>query len=46
MSAWLIGLVTVIYLAIAVSFLLKGNPGMCLCFVGYCVANVGIIWAT
>jgi hypothetical protein len=37
--------VTAIYAATAVSFLLDKNPGMALCFLGYCIANLGIVWA-
>jgi hypothetical protein len=46
MSGWLIGIVTVIYVGVAVSFVLEGKPGMALTFLGYSVANVGIIWAS
>ena len=44
MSANLIGLVTLIYLGVAVSLLLKdGRIGMAICFVGYSLANIGLI---
>jgi hypothetical protein len=46
MSGWLIGIVTLIYVGVAVSFVLEGKPGMALTFLGYSVANVGIIWAS
>lgn len=45
MSAALIGLVTVIYLGVAVSEFANGRHGMGLCFIGYTVANVGLIMA-
>ena len=45
MSAPLLGLVTVIYLAVSADLMAKGNPGMSLCFLGYAVANVGLLWA-
>jgi hypothetical protein len=37
--------VTFIYLTTSVSFLLDKNPGMALCFLGYCIANLGIVWS-
>jgi len=46
MSAWLIGIVTVIYLGVAISFALEGKPGMAVAFLGYAFANVGLIWAS
>jgi hypothetical protein len=45
MSGWLIGVVTVIYLGVAISFIFEGKPGMALTFLGYSVANIGLIWA-
>lgn len=45
MSTGLIGVVTLIYLATCVSLWLEGQKGMSLCFLGYSVANVGMIWA-
>lgn len=45
MSGWLIGLVGLIYLGVAVSEYRGGNTGMALTFVGYSVANVGLIMA-
>lgn len=44
MSAWLIGVVTVIYCAVAVSFYLEGRPQMAIAFAGYALANIGFIW--
>lgn len=46
MSGWLIGLVTVIYMLVAIDFGMRGNWGMCVCFLGYCAANVGLIIAS
>jgi len=43
MSSLLIAVVTVIYAGTAVSLWLENNKGMALCFLGYCVANVGLI---
>jgi len=45
MSVGLIGLVTFIYLGVAVSELTSKNYGMALCFLGYSLANVGLMWA-
>jgi len=39
-------LVTVIYVAVAVSYIFEGKPGMALTFLGYSVANVGLILAS
>ena len=45
MSVWLIGLVTFIYLGVAVSEFLNTKYGMALCFLGFSLANVGLILA-
>jgi len=45
MSGPLLALVGFIYLGVALDLFLKGNPGMCLAFVSYAVANVGFIIA-
>lgn len=45
MSGWLIGIVTLIYIGVAVSFFMENKPGMALTFLGYSIANVGLIWA-
>lgn len=45
MSAPLIGVVTLIYLAVCIDLWIKGNPGMSLCFLGYTIANVGLMWS-
>ena len=46
MSGPLIAVVTLVYLGVAISFVVEGKPGMGLCFLGYAVANVGIIMET
>lgn len=43
MSAPLIAVVTILYLGVAISLYLEGRTGMSLCFLGYCLANIGII---
>lgn len=45
MSGWLIGLVTLIYVGVSISFWREGNSGMALTFAGYSVANIGLILA-
>lgn len=45
MTSNMIAFVTVIYGATSINFLLDKNPGMALCFAGYCIANIGIIWS-
>ena len=45
MSVNMIWAVTFIYLCTAVSLWLEGSKGMSLCFAGYALANVGLIWA-
>ena len=44
-STSMIGVVTFIYLVTAVTLWLEGQRGMSLCFAGYALANVGLIWA-
>ena len=43
MSALLIGVVTVIYVGVAVSEWHAGHSGMALAFAGYALANIGLI---
>lgn len=45
MSAPLIGVVTLIYLAVSVDQSIKGNYGMGLCFLSYGFANIGLLMA-
>ena len=42
MSSWLIIVVGVIYTCIAVEQGLKGNLPMCICYICYAGANVGL----
>lgn len=44
MSAWLIGVVTLIYLGVAVGYYMDSRSGMAFTFVGYALANLGLIW--
>lgn len=45
MSIPLIGLVTAIYMIVAVSLWMDGNIGMSVCFAGYSLANAGLIFS-
>ena len=45
MSAPLIGVVTLIYFVVCIDLWIRGNPGMSLCFLGYTIANIGILMA-
>ena len=46
MTSTLIGVVTVIYALVALSYLIKdNNPGMAIVFAGYAIANLGFIYA-
>lgn len=44
MSATLIGITTVIYMGVAISFFVDGRVGMGGTFVGYAIANIGLIY--
>jgi hypothetical protein len=46
MSAPLIAFVGLVYLGVAVSEWHGGRPGMALVFVGYALANVGLVLQT
>ena len=46
MSVYLIAIVTLIYLGVAVSEFLAYRPGMAWVFLGYAVANCGLIYQT
>lgn len=43
MSAWLIGIVTLIYVAVAINFMAESRVGMGFAFLGYAIANLGLI---
>lgn len=45
-SAFLIAIVTIIYLGVAVTEFIAGRHGMSICFVGYALANLGLIYNT
>jgi len=43
MSFPLLSVVTLIYMGISISLWIEGNKGMSLCFLGYTVANIGLL---
>ena len=43
MSAWLVLLVTVAYVGTAVALYAEGRSGLGITFMGYALANVGIV---
>ena len=45
MAAWLIAGVGVVYLIVAVDLLIRGNWGLGIAFLGYCLGNVGLYLA-
>jgi len=44
-SAWLIAVVTLIYIGVAIDQGYEGNTGWALCYAGYAIANVGVMLA-
>ena len=46
MSAWLIAIIGVVYLAVAVDLLVKGQMGLGIAFLGYALGNVGLFIQT
>ena len=42
MAAWLIAGVGIVYLIVAVDLLVRGNWGLGIAFLGYCLGNVGL----
>ena len=46
MNAWLIGFIGIIYLFVAVQFIMKGQVGMGISFLGYALGNVGLVMVT
>jgi hypothetical protein len=43
MSFNLLSVVTLIYMGISISLWIEGNKGMSICFLGYVIANAGIL---
>lgn len=46
MSAPLLWIVSAIYFGVAIDFGYRDNPGMCIAFLAYAVANIGLIVAS
>ena len=42
MAAWLIAGVGIVYLIVAVDLLVRGDWGLGIAFLGYCLGNVGL----
>jgi hypothetical protein len=42
MSSWLIATIGVVYLYIGLDLIIKGQVGMGIAFLGYCLGNVGL----
>jgi hypothetical protein len=45
MSQWLIGLIGIVYAIVAVDLYRQGKHDLALMFVGYCIAQWGVLWA-
>lgn len=45
MAAWLIAGVGIVYFIVAVDLFIRGNIGLGIAFVGYCIGNVGLYLA-
>ena len=44
MSTWLLYAVTAAYIATGIDLWLHDRHGLALCFIGYAIANAGLIW--
>ena len=42
MASWLIAGVGIVYLIVAVDLFIRGNLGLGIAFLGYCLGNVGL----
>jgi len=45
MSQWLIGLIGIVYFVVCIDLYRQGKPDLALLFLGYCVAQWGVLWA-
>jgi hypothetical protein len=43
MSSWLIGVIGVVYFAVAVDQFMKGGVGQGIMFMGYAIGNIGLV---
>ena len=46
MNAWLIGAIGLVYLFVAAQFIMKGQIGLGVSFLGYALGNVGMVMVT
>jgi hypothetical protein len=46
MNAWLIAIIGIVYLFVAVQFIMKGQVGLGVSFLGYALGNVGMVMVT
>jgi len=46
MNAWLIGVIGLVYLFVAIQFIMKGQVGLGISFLGYALGNVGLVMVT
>jgi hypothetical protein len=45
MSQWLIGVIGIVYFVVCIDLYRQGKPDLALMFLGYCVAQWGVLWA-
>lgn len=43
-SWWPLAIGSVLYLLMVGAYLMRDRPGMALCFFGYVLGNIGLIW--
>jgi hypothetical protein len=43
MSSWLIGVIGIVYAAVAVDQFMKGGVGQGIMFMGYAIGNIGLV---
>jgi len=46
MNAWLIGMIGIVYFYVGITFIMKGQVGMGISFLGYALGNVGLVLVT
>lgn len=42
--AWLLGISAALYVGISIAYAAGSRPGMTVAFIGYAIANIGIVW--
>jgi hypothetical protein len=43
MSSWLIGVIGIVYAAVAIDQFMKGGIGQGIMFMGYAIGNIGLV---